>query len=108
MWEMGDDHLNEEEHSESEEEEEDALDPLLPEEQDLEEEDKLFNKKLDEYLNKTGANKSKLSKEKTEEGSNAPSGFIVGLQEFNWNPHSKVAANLKGHKLHCDKNAHPK
>ena len=90
----------------SDSEAEDVMGPIMDNTMDPEEEDKLFNENLDKFLKKSGA-KNKKPQETGGKGK-APRGFIVGLHEFNWNPHTKVAAHLKGHKLHCDKSAHPK
>ena len=90
----------------SEEEEFDKLQDMIL---DRDTDEMVFNERMDQFIensqqhpNQEYAN-SKTSAMKL----NTPDAFIVGLQEFSWNSHSKQITHLKGHLIHADKSAKP-
>ena len=82
-----------------EEEQEDEIDlgPQVGTEEDLE---RIFAESMDRYND--GTQGITLS-----QGGNSPDGFVLALQEFNWNPRNKRAPHFKGHFFHTDKEAKP-
>ena len=84
---------------------------LTPQFGDMEELEQIWARRIDSFMSERDNQDSSEGYDQREvsriTNPEAPGGFILGLQEFNWNAKTLAAQHLKGHLFHTDKTAKP-